>query len=202
MATAGDSGADRASDQNTAPGDTAQPAAPARAGQPAATPQRPHASPTATPDTASAPGATAPGTRRLNGAAQPPGAVPPIREDTMPTALPVTPLRAEEPALAAGRAPAAAPAPAAGQQAARSGAGGQARPGGHGPDQPADDARLLRELGHVLAAILERQRATAAPAGADGTSFADIHAAFTVLRSALALPGVDRQRGPPSCRDE
>ena len=182
-ATAGDTGADRASDQNIAPGDTAQPAAPARAGQPTATPQRPHASPAATPDTASAPGATAPGTRRLNGAAQPPGAEPPIREDTVPPALPVTPRRAEEPALAAGRAPAAGPAPAAGWQAARSGAGG------HDPDRPADDARLLRELGHVLAAILERQRATAAPAGADGTSFADIHAAFTVLRSALALPG-------------
>jgi hypothetical protein len=107
----------------------------------------------------------------------------------MPPALPVTPLPAGEPAPAAGPAPDAGPDLAAGQQSARPGTGSQARPGGDDPDQPADDARLLRDLDHVLAAILERRRAAAAPAGADGTSFADIHAAFAVLRGAIGLPG-------------
>jgi hypothetical protein len=40
-----------------------------------------------------------------------------------------------------------------------------------------------------MAAILERRRAAAAPAGADGASFADIRAAFAVLRCVLDLPG-------------
>jgi len=67
---------------------------------------------------------------------------------------------------------------------ARPGPASQARPG----RQPADDTLLLHELDHVLAAITERRRA-AAPPGTDGTSFADIRAAFTVLRHALDLPG-------------
>ena len=46
----------------------------------------------------------------------------------------------------------------------------------------------------MLAAITERRRAAAAPPGTDGTSFADIRAAFTVLRHALDLPGPGQQR--------
>ena len=41
----------------------------------------------------------------------------------------------------------------------------------------------------MLAAITERRRAAAAAPGTDGASFADIRAAFTVLRRALDLPG-------------
>ena len=100
----------------------------------------------------------------------------------MPPAISATSLPPE------GTAPAdqpAGPAPAARKLVARPAPASQARPG----SQPADDTQLLHELDHVLAAITERRRAAAAPPGTDGTSFADIRAAFTVLRHALDLPG-------------
>ena len=99
----------------------------------------------------------------------------------MPPALSATSLPPE------GTAPADRPAPAraAWKLVARPAPASQARPG----SQPADDTQLLHELDHVLAAITERRRAAAAPPGTDGTSFADIRAAFTVLRHALDLPG-------------
>ena len=99
-------------------------------------------------------------------------------------------------------APAAGPAPAARKLVARPAPASQARPG----SQPADDTRLLHELDHVLAAITERRRAAAAAPGTDGTSFADIRAAFTVLRHALDLPGPASNGGArpgrrgPRCR--
>ena len=97
----------------------------------------------------------------------------------MPPALPATSISPEGTAPADGPAPAAVPGPAAEEPEARAGAA----------SQPGDEARLLLELDHVLAAITERRRAAAAPAGTDGTAFADIRAAFAVLRHALDLPG-------------
>ena len=103
----------------------------------------------------------------------------------MPPAISATSLPPEGTAPADGPAPAVGPAPAAWKLVAQPAAASQARPG----SQSADDTRLLHELDHVLAAITERRRAAAAPPGTDGTSFADIRAAFTVLRHALDLPG-------------
>ena len=103
----------------------------------------------------------------------------------MPPAISATSLPPEGTAPADGPAPAVGPAPAAWKLVAQPGAASQARPG----IQSADDTQLLHELDHVLAAITERRRAAAAPPGTDGTSLADIRAAFTVLRHALDLPG-------------
>ena len=103
----------------------------------------------------------------------------------MPPAPSATSLPSEGTAPADQPAPATGPAPAARKLAARPAPASQARPG----SQPADDTQLLHELDHVLAAITERRRAAAAAPGTDGTSFADIRAAFTVLRHALDLPG-------------
>ena len=175
--------------KDDSPGDIAQPAA--RNGQPPVTAPRPHAGPAGTPGTGSAatpgmtPGTATPGPSQVNGTGQPPGAAPLIQEDTMPPASSATSLPAEGTAPADRPAPAAGPARAAWKLVAQPAPASQARPG----SQPADDTQLLQELGHVLAAITERRRAAAAPPGTDGTSFADIRAAFTVLRHALDLPG-------------
>ena len=91
----------------------------------------------------------------------------------------------DRPAL---RPPAAArPDAQRGSSSARSRPRGQ--PGTAPASQPGDEARLLHELDQALAAITEHRRAAAAPAGTDGTAFADIRAAFAVLRHALDLPG-------------
>ncbi len=174
--------------EDGSPGDIAQPAA--RHGQLPATAGHPHGNPagttgtgsTATPDMAQDTATPAPS--RVNGTGQPPGTAPLKQEDTMPAAPSATSRPPEGPAPADGPAPAVGPVPAAWMLVARPGPASQARPG----RQPADDTLLLHELDHVLAAITERRRA-AAPPGTDGTSFADIRAAFTVLRHALDLPG-------------
>ena len=168
---------------------TAQPAV--RHGQPPITVQRPHHSPTGTATAGSTvapritPGTATPGPSRGNGTGQPRDTAPPTKEDTMPPAPSATPLPPEETAPAARPAPATHPAPATWKLVAQPAPASQPRPG----SQPADDARLLHELDHVLAAITECRRATAVPPGTDGTSFADIRAAFTALRHALDLPG-------------
>ena len=174
--TEGHVGQDHTRAEDDSPGDIAQPAT--RHGEPPVTAQRPHAGPAGTPATGSI---ATPGSISVNGTGQPPVIAPPIQEDTMAPAPPATSLPPEETAPA----DRPAPAPAAWKLVARPAPASQARPG----SQPADDTRLLHELDHVLAAITERRRAAAAPAGADGTSFADIRAAFTVLRHALDLPG-------------
>ena len=169
--------------EDDSPGDIAQPAA--RHGQPPVTAPRPHADTAGTPGTGMTPGTATPGPSRVNGTVQPPGTAPLIQEDTMPPAPSATSLPPEGTAPADRPAPAAGPARAAWKLVAQPAPASQARPG----SQPADDTRLLHELDHVLAAITERRRAAAAPPGTDGTSFADIRAAFTVLRHALDLPG-------------
>ena len=103
----------------------------------------------------------------------------------MPPALSATSTPPERTSPADRSAPAASPAAAREEPAAQPDAATQARPG----SQPADDARLLHELDHVLAAITEHRRAAAARSGTDGTAFADIRAAFAALRHALDLPG-------------
>ena len=184
-ATEGHRGRDDIRAEDNRPGAAAQPAV--RHGQPPATAQRPHDSPAGpaaggTVALGRTPGTATPGPSRGNGTGQPPDTAPPIQEDTMPPAPSATSLPAEE------TTPAAHPAPAAWKLVAQPAPASQPRPG----SQPADDARLLRELDHVLAAITERRRAAAAPPGSDGNSFADIRAAFTVLRHALDLPGPAR----------
>ena len=132
------------------------------------------------------PGRDHPRAGEVNGTGQPPVTAQLKQEDTMPPALPATTSPLPEETAPAGRpAPPAGPAPATWKLVARPGPASQARPG----SQPADDTRLLHELDHVLAAITERRRAASALPGTDGTSFADIRAAFTVLRQALDLPG-------------
>ena len=178
--------------EDDSPADIAQPAA--RHGQPPATAPRPHAGPTGTTGTGgtatpgTTPGTATPAPSRVNSIGQPPGTAPLIQEDTMPPALSATSLPPEGTAPADRPTTAAGPAPAARKVVARPARASQARSG----SQSADDARLLHELDHVLAAITERRRAAAAPPGTDGTSFADIRAAFTVLRHALDLPGPAR----------
>ena len=187
--TEGHTDQDHTRADDDSPGDIAQPAA--RHGQPSATASRPHVGPAGTSATGSTatpgmtPGTATPGPGCVNGTGQPPGAAPLIQEDTMPPAISATSLPLEGTAPADRPAPAAGPAPAAWKLAARPAQASQARSG----SQSADDTRLLHELDHVLAAITERRRAAAAPPGTDGTSFADIRAAFTVLRHALDLPG-------------
>ena len=167
--------------EDDSPSGIAQPAA--RNGQPPATAPRPHAGPAGTPGTGMTPGTATPGPSRVNGTGQPPGTAPLIQEDTMPPAPSAT--SPPEGTAPVGRPdPAAGPARAAWKLVARPAPASQARPG----SQPAHDTQLLHELDHVLAAITERRRAAAAPPGTDGTSFADIRAAFTVLRDALDLP--------------
>ena len=184
-ATEGHRGRDDIRAEDNRPGAAAQPAV--RHGQPPAIAQRPHDSPAGpvaggTVALGRTPGTATPGPSRGHGTGQPPDTTPPIQEDTMPPAPSATSLPAEE------TTPAARPAPAAWKLVAQPAPASQPRPG----SQPADDARLLRELDHVLAAITERRRAAAAPPGSDGNSFADIRAAFTVLRHALDLPGPAR----------
>ena len=192
--------------EDDSPSDIAQPAA--RHGQPPVTAPRPHAGPAGTPPGSTAtpgmtPGTATPGPSRVNGTGQPPGTAPLIQEDTMPPAPSATSLPPEGTAPADRPAPAAGPARAAWKLVAQPAPASQARPG----SQPADDTQLLHELDHVLAAITERRRAAAAPPGTDGTSFADIRAAFTVLRHALgpARSRQQRRRRPagrrgPRCR--
>ncbi len=103
----------------------------------------------------------------------------------MPPALSATSTPPERTSPADESAPAASTAPAREESAAQPGPASQAQPA----SQPADDARLLHELDQALAAITERRHAAATPAGTDGTAFADIRAAFTVLRQVLDLPG-------------
>ena len=186
-ATQGHHGPDDIRDDDNRPGVTAQPSA--GHGQAPATAQRPHDSPAGTAAAGSAvmtPGTATPGPSGGNGSSQPPGtAPPPIQKDTMPPAPSATSPPQAETEPAARAAPAARPAPAARKPVAQPAPASQSRPG----SQAADDAQLLHELDHVLAAITERRRAAAAPPGTDGASFADIRAAFTVLRRALDLPG-------------
>ena len=207
-ATEGNPGRDDIRAEDNRPGAAAQPAV--RHGQPPATAQRPHDSRAGTAAGGTValgrtPGTATPGPSRGNGTGQPPDTAPPIQEDTMPPAPSATSLPAEE------TTPAARPAPAAWKLVAQPAPASQPRPG----SQLADDARLLHELDHVLAAITERRRAAAAPPGVDGNSFADIRAAFTVLRHALDLPGPARNgdgarpaaapsgpRSPPARRPE
>ena len=186
-ATQGHHGPDDIRDDDNRPGVTAQPSA--GHGQAPATAQRPHDSPAGTAaagSTVMTPGTATPGPSGGNGSSQPPGtAPPPIQKDTMPPAPSATSPPQAETEPAARAAPAARPAPAARKPVAQPAPASQSRPG----SQAADDAQLLHELDHVLAAITERRRAAAAPPGTDGASFADIRAAFTVLRRALDLPG-------------
>ena len=176
-ATEGHLGRDDVRAEDNRPGVTAQPSV--SHGRPPATAQRPHDSPAGT-AAAVTPGTATPGSSRGNGPARPPDTTPSIEENTMPSA----PSAAPRPSAEA--APGARPAPAGWKLVAQPAPASQSRPG----SQPADDARLLHELDHVLAAITERRRAAAVPPGADGTSFADIRAAFTILRRALDLPGL------------
>ena len=179
-AAEGHPGRDHTRAEDDSPSDIAPLAA--THGQPPATAARPHAGPAGTTGT----GSTAtPGPSRVNGTGHPPGTAPLIQEDTMPPALSATSTPPERTSPADGSAPAASPAAAREEPAARPDAATQARPG----SQPADDARLLHELDQALAAITEHRRAAAARSGTDGTAFADIRAAFTVLRHALDLPG-------------
>jgi hypothetical protein len=187
VATQGHPGPDDIRDEDDRPSVAVQPSA--GHGQAVATAQRPHESPAGTAaagSTVMTPGTATPGPSGDNGSSQPSGTAPPlIQKGAMSPASSATSFPPAEIEPAAQPTPAARPAPVARKPVAPPVLASQSRPG----DQPADDARLLHELDHVLAAITERRRVAAAAPGTDGASFADIRAAFTVLRRALDLPG-------------
>ena len=93
-----------------------------------------------------------------------------------------------------GPVPALATSPVAGEAARHPGSSG-GRPATDRLTRPSDGSDLMAELDRVLDAIIERRRAAARQETASD-DFADIRAAFTLLRNALDQPSPGTRSSP------